>query len=200
METAPRPAYVQFEIRAVEDRSASVETGHFVSKDVIFALVTPSGTKDRLEKEALEWLKSVEEGVRQERIPETWLSHYRASLKAFQESREAPESGLSVREWPAISPAQVKLCLDANLRTVEDIAEATEEGLLRLGMGARALKEKAKAWLDSASGPGKVSAELENLRVANEGLETRNADLEARLKTLETQLEAFKTSGDGGKK
>ena len=59
-------------------------------------------------------------------------------------------------------------------------------------MGARAMKQKAKAWLDSAETTGKVSAELESLRTANAALETRNADLLERVKTLETQLEALK--------
>lgn len=192
MENTPRPAYVQFEVRAVEDRTASLESGQFVAKDVIYAIVTPAGTKDRLEKVADEWLLSVEEGVKQERIPLEWLNHYRMALKMFKESREVPEIGTSVTSWPVLSPAQVKLCLDANLRTVEEVAEATEEAVSRLGMGARALKAKAQAWLDSANTTGKVSAELESLRTAKEALETKNADLLERVKTLETQLEAFK--------
>jgi hypothetical protein len=193
MENTPRPAYVQFEVRAVEDRTASLESGQFVAKDVIYAIVTPAGTKDRLEKVADEWLLSVEEGVKQERIPLEWLNHYRMALKMFKESREVPEIGTSVTSWPVLSPAQVKLCLDANLRTVEEVAEATEEAVSRLGMGARALKAKAQAWLDSANTTGKVSAELESLRTAKEALETKNADLLERVKTLETQLEAFKS-------
>lgn len=192
MNDTPRPAYVQFEVRAVEDRTATLESGHFVAKDVIYALVTPAGTKDRLEKDAEEWIKSMEEGVSQERIPVQWLEHYRSALKMFKESREMPEVGTPVTSWPALSPSQVKLCLDANLRTVEEVAEATEEAITRLGMGARALKEKAKAWLDSSNTTGKVSAELESLRTANAALETRNTDLLERVKTLETQLEALK--------
>lgn len=192
MNDTPRPAYVQFEVRAVEDRTATLESGHFVAKDVIYALVTPAGTKDRLEKDAEEWIKSMEEGVSQERIPVQWLEHYRSALKMFKESREMPEVGTPVTSWPALSPSQVKLCLDANLRTVEEVAEATEEAIARLGMGARALKEKAKAWLDSSNTTGKVSAELEALRTANAALETRNSDLLERVKTLETQLEALK--------
>lgn len=192
MNETPRPAYVQFEVRAVEDRTATLESGHFVAKDIIYALVTPAGTKDRLEKNAEEWIKSMEEGVAQERIPAQWLEHYRTALRMFKESREMPEIGTPVTAWPSLSPSQVKLCLDANLRTVEEVAEATEEALARLGMGARAMKQKAKAWLDSAETTGKVSAELESLRTANAALETRNADLLERVKTLETQLEALK--------
>lgn len=33
-----RPPYVTFEFRAEEDRAASIEAGHYVSKDVAYAL------------------------------------------------------------------------------------------------------------------------------------------------------------------
>lgn len=187
----PRPAYVQFEVRAVEDRSASVETGHYVAKDVIFAIVTPAGTKDRIEKEAEEWLRGVEEGVHQERIPPQWLDAYRDALKRFKDSREAPEFGTPITSWPALSPAQTKMLLDINMRTIEDVAEATEEGIARIGMGGRALKAKAQAWLDSASDTGKFASELESLRTENEALKARDAEREAQFKELETKVEAL---------
>jgi hypothetical protein len=47
-----KPPYVRFEVRSVEDRTASIESGHYVGKDVIFAIVTPAGTRDRIEREA----------------------------------------------------------------------------------------------------------------------------------------------------
>jgi hypothetical protein len=192
MNDTPRPAYVQFEVRAVEDRSATLESGHYVPKDVIYALVTPAGTKDRLEKEAEEWIKSMEEGVQQERIPSAWLDYYRKALQAFKDQQEVPLSGTSIKDWSALSPSQVKILLDANLRTIEEVAEATEEAVSRIGMGGRALKEKARAWIDSSAGTGKVAAELETLRTANTALENQNESLLERVKTLETQLEALK--------
>lgn len=181
----PRPSYVQFEVRAVEDRTKSIATGRYVSQDVIFAIVTPAGTKDRLEKPADEWLLGIEEGVKQERIPQEWLFAYRDALKRFKESRENPEFGTSVRDWPALNPSQVKLFLDCNIRTVEDVADMNEEMVGRIGMGARALKEKARAWLDAAADTGQVAGELEELRQKNTDLENRNKDLEERLTKLE---------------
>lgn len=189
-----RPAYVQFEIRSIEDRTASEEAGHFVARDEIFAIVTPAGTKDRLEKPAEAWLEGVAEGVRQERIPATWLAHYKASFEAFKDSRELPEEGTPISAWPQVSPAQVKNLLDANIRTVEDLAQATEEAVSRIGMGGRALKSKAAAWLESANSTGKVSGQLEKLRVENADLKTRNENLQEQVKTLKTELAALQSA------
>lgn len=186
-----RPPYVTFETRAIEDRNATLDQGHYVSRDVVFALITPSGSRDRVEKEATTWLKDLEDAVQQERFPVGWLNAYKEALRYWTEAREIPETGFSVINWPMVSPAQVKNLLDINLRTVEDVAEATEEAISRMGMGGRALKEKAKAWLDSSATTGKVSGELEALRAENIRLKSRDIEREAKLKKLEVQVEAF---------
>lgn len=192
MSQEAKPPFVIFELRAVEDRAASIETGHYAAKDVVYAIITPAGTKDRIEKVAEDWLTDLEMAVQQERFPVEWLWAYRAAHKSWLETRETPEFGTPISTWPAVSPAQVKMLLDINLRTIESVAEATEEALSRIGMGARALKAKAQAWLDTAEGPGKISAELDTLRQQVEALTTRDAEREAALKTLQTENEALK--------
>ena len=164
MDDKIRPPYVTFETRVVEDRHASTEQGRFVGKDVNYAIVTPSGSKDRIEKVAEEWLAGMEEGVKQERIPGEWLEAYTRKYKTWCETREMPEDGTPILGWPGVSPAQSKAILDANVRTLEDLAEANESTLTAIGMGARALKEKAKAWLDTADNTGKAAEELDSLR------------------------------------
>ncbi len=164
MDEKARPPYVMFETRTVEDREATIAAGRYVGKDVNYAIVTPSGSKDRIEKIAEEWLAGLEEGVKQERIPGEWLEGYTRKYRTWVETREMPEEGTPVMGWPAISPSQAKAILDANVRTLEDLAEANESTLTAIGMGARALKEKAKAWLDTADGTGKAAEELDSLR------------------------------------
>jgi hypothetical protein len=189
-----RPAYVIFETRAVEDREQSIAQGHFVAKDVHFAIVTPAGTKDRLEKVATDWLRDLEEGVKQERIPMEWMQAYRKRYEAFLESREIPEDGIPVTDWPQASPAVVKMLLDISVRTVEQLAEANEETVNRIGMGGRALKAKAQAYLDASKGDGKVSAELDKLRQQVAELTARDKDREAALKALEAENKALEAA------
>lgn len=187
MSDTPQPAYVIFELRAVEDRNATIEAGHVVYKDVAYAIVTPAGTKDRIEKEAEAWLRDLEEGVHQERIPAAWLQAYRQAFKAWEESREVPEIGIPITSWPGVTPAQAKMLLDLNFRTVEQLAEATEEGMARMGMGGRALKSKAQAFLDAANDTGKTAEELASLRQQVETLLARDAERETELAKLKSE-------------
>lgn len=185
---SPRPNYVRFEVRAVEDRARSLEEGRYIPRDVVFAIVTPAGTRDRLEKEADEWLKGIEEGVKQERIPAEWLTAYRNALENFRNGLENPETGTSIKDWPVATPSQIRILEDLNIRTVEDVAAMHDEALSRIGIGARALKERAKAWLESANDIGKIAGEIEKLRSTNSELEARNTALMERLEKLEKAI------------
>lgn len=191
MSDAPKPPYVEFEVRPVEDRSASEAAGVMTYKDVIFAIVTPAGTRDRLEKVAEEWIENLEEGVRQERIPAEWPRAYRHKLEMFKNDQEVPLDGVAIQNMTTLSPAQVKNCLNANIRTIEDLAEATEEAMLRIGMGGRDLKQKAKAWLDAVDAKGKPAQELNELRVKNAEQATQIEALESTMKELQTKLKVL---------
>ena len=189
-----RPPYVTFEFRAEEDRAASIEAGHYVSKDVPFVLVTPMGSKDRHESPADEWFARREQDAAEGRFPREWLSAFKGAFAEWKAGREIPLNGTSVANWPVASPAQVKMLLDLKVRTVEDLAEANEETLNRLGMGGRTLKQKAQDWLASANDMGKVSEQLAGLRADNEALKQRNEQLEKQLREVIPQLEALTKS------
>lgn len=186
-----KPPYVVFETRPVEDRDATLEAGKFVSRDVVYAIVTPQGSKDRIEKLAEDWLRDLETAVKDDRFPGEWLRAYKNMYKDWQDGREVPLEGTAILTWPAINQSQQKIILDANIRTVEDLALANEASLGFIGMGARALKEKAQAWLDAANGPGKVAGELEKLRKQNEEFAAKNAANEEKLIKMQAQLEAL---------
>jgi len=184
-----RPPYVAFEIRAIEDREASLEAGHYVAKDVIYALITPQGSKDRIERVAEDWVKQCFQHAEEGRMPLEWAKGFETGFKMYQEGREIPENGTPIVTWPAIGPAQQKQILDANIRTIEDLAQANEASLAAIGIGARGLKQKAQAWLDAAGETGKTALELDNLRQRMAELEARNEKLETDNKQLSGQVE-----------
>lgn len=180
-----RPPYIKFEVRAVEDRNASIEAGHYVAKDVIFALVTPAGTRERIERPAEDYLAYLREGAAQERIPSNWVPAVEEALERFKKNQEDPEFGTPIRNYPAISPAQARMLTDMGIVSVEQLADATEEALQRIGMGARAMKERAKTYLDAAKSTGITAAEHEKLVAENDALKVRNEALEERVSKLE---------------
>lgn len=192
-----RPAYVTFERRAVEDRQATLETGHYVAKDVDYALITPMGSKDRIERIVVEWMENLEQQAKEQRIPFEWIRAYKEAYAAWKEDRTIPENGYSIMNWAAASPSQIKQLLDIRVRTVEDLAVANEETIARLGMGGRALKQRAVDFLSSMDA-SKVSGEMEKLRQENESLKVRNESIEAQL--LELNAKVALLSGEGPRK
>lgn len=174
---ADRPPYVEFKIMTEEDREQSIATGSYKTRDVDFVSIIPSGDRHlRVERKVDEWLAQQTEKVRQGQANPQHLDYFRSAYKVWKETQDTPLSGTPIKTWPPLSPAQVTNLLSANIRTVEDLAAVTENGIASIGMGGRALKEKAQAWLHAADGPGKVSEE--------------NAALKVKLKELATQFEA----------
>lgn len=188
-----RPPYVTFETRAEEDRQASIDQGQMVYRNVDYAIITPRGSKDRIERVALEWLAHIDREARQDRFDPKWVAGYRENYKFWKDGQEAPVDGTPLTQWPGLSPAQVKNFHNINVKSVEDVAAANEETLSRMGMGARDLKNRAINWLQSAKEVGKVAEQFsalqaENTRLGelNDALIQKQADLERRLAFLET--------------
>lgn len=174
-----RLPYVRFETRAVEDREASVREGRYMVKNTDFVIIQPAGAKDTIEKPAAEWLQTFNHPSRMQ-----IGAQYRAMFDAWKSGNEIPEVGTPIKTWPVISPAEATNIINANVRTVEDLADANEQSLMRIGMGARALKQKAQAWLDAAKDTGKAAAELDALRVKVEDQGKLIAEQQAELDQL----------------
>jgi hypothetical protein len=190
-----RPAYVEFETRAIEDREATIEQGYWVGKDVDYAVITPPGGSLVVERNAEEWFAQ----LAQQGSP--FLAVYERAYRAWKDQEEIPIEGTAIKTWAAISPSDIARVIKANVRTVEDLARAPEAALTKMGMGARALQEKAKAWLETAD-QGKVAEELAALRARLDDLENDNerltedkAELEKALLEAKPAVRAGTTKG-----
>lgn len=197
-----RPPYITFESRPVEDRAASIKNGRWTAKDVPYVIITPQGSKDRIERNAAEWFTEKRQHVQEQRFPGKWLRAYEEAFEAWKKDEEPPVNGAPLRNWPPISPTQYKTLRDLRLLTVEDLASANEETLSRIGMGGRALKAKAVEWLAQASGLGIQVEEAERLRADNVTLSQVNAELQMRVDNLSgivaAMPKATATQVDGG--
>lgn len=141
---------VTFEAVAVEDRDASEEAGRPVFKDKYMATMTIPGTSNTSIKEVDDEIKA--------KYPKEW--------EAFESGISLDDliEGTHLKNWPAITPAMVKNCLRIGVRTVEELAVLHDQGLRSIGMGARALQQKAKLWLESANDSGKMVNEINSLK------------------------------------
>lgn len=166
-----RPPYVKYELRAIEDRKRTQETGKYSTRDVDYVIVRQAGQKDSSEFEAIDWLDRIAKNPGYK--PE-WVENLRHQYNLWKKGMEPTPDGTHVRSWPAISPSQAEMLCNVQLLTVEDLASANEASLSRLGIGARELQLKAKAWLQSAQNIGSTAEELAALRAHNAALLEQN--------------------------
>lgn len=184
-----KPPYVEFEVRAIEDRNESIAKGHYVAKDVIYALITPAGSKDRIERVATEWLAHIDAESHKGRFDPRWVQYYQDGFNRFKAGQEVPLSGTPLSQWPGLSPSQHRMLTDINIRTIEDLASATEEAIGYIGMGARALVQRAKAYLESTQS-NQLAEENTALKLRVESLEAKNKELEENLCSLQASTGA----------
>jgi Helix-hairpin-helix domain len=173
-----RPPYIEFRVLSEEDRAETIATGSYKTKDVDYVTIMPAGDRNtKIDRKVDEWLDQIAAKVRQGMANPQHLEHFRSSYRMWKENQELPLDGMPIKSWPGISPSQVQNILSANIRTVEDLALANEDALQRIGMGARALKEKAASWLATATDKGKVAEE-------NAALKARVDDLTLKVNEL----------------
>lgn len=178
--------YVDFELRPEEDREQSIKAGMPIYKDVEYAVITMPGgglVVDKPITDALlyEW----QHGDNRRKPPSPFA--YRA-YQAWKDGQEVPLNGTDLKNWPGVTPAQLKTCQAATVRTIEDLANANADTTRKLGMGGVALVQKAKAYLESA-GVNKASEEVAALSVKMEALQATIEKKDRQIAELMEQLD-----------
>jgi hypothetical protein len=187
-----RPAYVRFEKRPIEDRDASIAAGHWIGKDIVYALVTPPGTKDVVVVDAEEWIKRLEREELEGRIPSHFVDAYKRAFEKYKKGEEVPINGTAIKGWPPLSPAQQQNCIAMNILTVEDLANLTSEGMARFGMGIVELKRKAANWLEAANSIGGVVGRLTAIETEFKDLKDQNERQRMLIEKLQAENLALK--------
>lgn len=168
-----RPPYVRFETRAVARQKLATEGGALYYVDVDFILITPAGSKDVIEKVVTEYFPYLQEMVRQKMFDPRWLEAYQAAFRAWKHDQPLPVNGTPVKNWPVATPAEVKNLTNCGVLAVEDLAQANEELLARIGMGARSLKQRAVDWVQSNASQAPLVEQLEAQRSIIAGMQAR---------------------------
>jgi hypothetical protein len=184
--------WVEFRRISEENRQASIDSGSYVANDVDYAFITPAGSKDCVEKPVKSWFEQLKIQVENGRFPADWYESYKARYKQWVESGEIPVEGTSVKNWAVASPAQVEMLLKLHVRTVEQLAQANEEVISRLGMGGRNLVDKAKAYTtQQVGGVGKLAEENAHLKLTLEQSKSVTSELQEQVKIMQAQLQAL---------
>lgn len=177
----PRPPHIDFESRAVERRKTAEEGGtvYYVEQDYI--IITPHGSKDRVERVWAEYEEYLVRLTKTDQFPRKWLEEYRLAYAEWKKGNAIPVEGVPVRNWPVLTSAEVKILIKAGVRTVEELATANEQTISAIGMGARSLKQRAIDYLMAKENTAPLVAQLDALRAVNAGLEHRITELTKQL-------------------
>jgi len=181
-----RPPFVEFKRIALPDPVNTEKLGRRMTKDVDFAFIMQPGSRDQVERIAIDWLamlKNKQMSGAADAYPDEWVTAFHRKYEAWKEGNEAPLDGTSVREWPVLSPAEAENFIGLRIMTIEDVAAMTEDAMNHAGMGSRSLRDKAREWLK-----GKDVAV--HLTEENATLKAALAELLERVKQLETPTDA----------
>lgn len=157
--------FVNFYYESVKDEEKSTEAGRPIFTDREYIKIIPVGDKNT---------------VICEPVTEEYKYRFPVQYAAFKRQEVQPQEGTPLEEWPILTKSQALNFKSANVHTVEQLANVSDTNLHNLGMGAAALREKAKVFLQSASSTSAVVSLQEQL-----------ADALTQIQALKNQLAGF---------
>lgn len=191
--------FVRFETRPVLDLSKGRDEGgqpHYRDEDFIIIVPPASGGRTVVENTYKEWLAKTKTapgvgrfdgpdnmpGVQDDRFP--WLAEIQAAYAAWKQGTEIPLVGTPLKNWPVLTPSQLKNLTENGIRTIEELAQQSDSGVEF--MGGITLRERARTWLESskAGSLNELTMKLEDERMARQTAEQRTAALEEQVREL----------------
>ena len=123
------------------------------------------------------------------RFPRQW-AHYQNQVAGQEQIIGTP-----IEQWPLVSRSQADELKGIKFRTVEDVANCSDQQLQRIGMIAgmspHSFREKAKAFLNLASDSAEVAQREEELQALKEENAKIKAETDAKLSKMQEQMEAL---------
>ena len=173
---------VTFYKRSVKQEDESIAAGRPIFKEFDFVRIcVPGDNLTEIDTYAQESHKA--------RFPRQW-AHYQNQV-----GNQEQIIGTPIEEWTLISRSQADELKGIKFRTVEDVANCSDQQLQRIGMIAgmspHSFREKAKQFLNLATESAEVSAreqEIAQLKAENDKIK---AETDAKLSKMQEQMEAL---------
>ena len=116
------------------------------------------------------------------RFPKQWA--------LFKASQEQVPDGSALEMWPVLSKARVRELKAQHIHTVEQLASLTDGAGPNIGLDWRQLRDKARAYLDTAA----AGAEVSKLSAENEALKTDIEMMKQQIASLAALKEGDETA------
>lgn len=162
--------YVEFSMEAIQNEQRSIDEGRPIFEDKEYITIRIVGDTKTVRKRPVqkEWQGNTPPDT------ERWPRQY----AAFKNQQSQSVDGTPITEWAAITKSDAASMKAMNIHTVEMLANLGDGNLN--WMGARQMRDKAKAWLEQA----KEGTGLSKLQAENEQLKTDMAALQNQMKAL----------------
>lgn len=166
---------VKFYSQAVQQPFLTVKEGRPIFHDVDFIMIFTPGDQ-------LNIIDTVARPDHKARFPQQWA--------AYQQGKSTDQQlvGTPVSAWPFLTAAQAEEFKALKFFTVEQIANASDLQLQRMGMtggmNPHVIRDRAKAYLAAAAGTAPIEAQAQE-----------NAELKERLAAMEKQVQAMLAAG-----
>jgi hypothetical protein len=173
---------VTFYKRSVKQEDESIAAGRPIFKEFDFVRICVPG--DNLTE-----IDTYAQESHKQRFPRQW-AHYQNQV-AGQEVI----IGTPIEQWPLVSRSQADELKGIKFRTVEDVANCSDQQLQRIGMIAgmspHSFREKAKAFLNLASDSAEVAQREEEMQALREENAKIKAETDAKLAAMQEQMSAL---------
>lgn len=175
-------AALRFYEEPKQNNFASERCGRPIYDSCLMVEVITPGSRESAPVFELERVFAEEVGIPEPRRSAKF-QEYKPQIDAYRSGNDSKDMrGTPLEAWPAINVHQAAACKHAGIFTVEALSLLPDSRYSALGPGALSLVNRAKAFLDAASG-----------NAAGEALAAANAVLEADKKRLETDVTGLNT-------
>jgi len=176
--TQERGTIVTFELHPVHMKAQSEKEGRPIYEDRLYIkIVQPMNRNSEVHRPAKDEDKL--------KYPVSW--------RQFEQGQEQIGSGTPLEAWAQIGPAELRMLKALGVHTVDALAEVSDTNLKNYGMGALALRTKAKTWLEQAE----TGAPLTRALAENADLRAQQDVDRAALKALQDQVAKLMEKSDG---
>jgi hypothetical protein len=182
----PKPAFVRYERRAEEDKPKSLQYGRYIAKDVDYAIIQSSYSKDTVIYPIKRFMEEMEIKVRNGVIPEEHFNTWKSNYEIWIKRQTTPNSGTPVRGWGLISPAQQEMIINMDILTIEDIIK---ENVKMTSMpNGKEIRQKAITWLQTLNDRGPLIHKITELTEENDKLKAIIANFEEKFQQKKQEV------------
>lgn len=181
--------FVAFKTEAVEDPVRTKAEGVMRFRDQDYAVITvPGDTKSNSIEKVESFFRKKDDEMKAGRVHPDWMRRWKHEYELYKQGLEIPVEGTPIKGWKLISPSQQEDLIRMHVRTVEELANLSDDGARNFGMGSAEIKRRAQAWIAQNGSHESGALKLTELTRENDSLKGQVKALAEKLDELEKAM------------